>query len=95
MKRYMFLHYGFENPTDKIMEAWSEWFEMVGDRMIDMGGFDRGLEISGEGKRDLPFGKDSIAGYNIIEAESFEDAVSIGEANPFIRSIRIYEMRGE
>ncbi|MFC1575076.1 YciI family protein [Gemmatimonadota bacterium] len=36
---------------------------------------------------------DSITGYNIIEAESLDEADKIAKDNPFIASIRVYEIR--
>jgi len=35
---------------------------------------------------------DSITGYSIIDAESFDEAESIARDNPFIASIRVYEI---
>jgi hypothetical protein len=43
--------------------------------------------------RDLPWNMESITGYNIIEAESLDAAEKLAQSNPFIASIRIYEMR--
>jgi hypothetical protein len=39
MKRFILLHYGFENPTPEIMKAWGERFEAIADRNVDPGGF--------------------------------------------------------
>jgi len=41
----------------------------------------------------LPWTMDSITGYNIIEAESLDEAEKLAQQNPFIASIRIYELR--
>jgi hypothetical protein len=95
MKRFMLLHIGFETPTPEIMEAWGAWFESIADQQVDRGGFAGGREVSDDGTRDLPWGLDSITGYNIIEAESMEAAVAIAETNPFIASIRVYEIRDD
>jgi len=38
-------------------------------------------------------GMDSITGYNIITAESLDEAEEIAQGNPFIASIRVYEIR--
>jgi len=93
MKRFMLLHYGFETPTPEIMAAWKQWFGAVGDRQVDQGGFHGGAcEISHEATRDLPMAADSITGYSIIEAESFDEAKSIAGDNPFIAAIRVYEI---
>jgi len=41
MKRFMFLHFGFEKPTPEIMAAWNKWFESVADKTVGKGGFPR------------------------------------------------------
>ena len=93
MKKFMLLHFGFEQPTPEIMAAWGKWFESIADKQVAQGGFSAGREISKEGTKDLPWGSDSITGYNIIEAENLDAAVQIAQGNPFIASIRIYEIR--
>ncbi|MGB5335932.1 MAG: hypothetical protein WBN07_09940 [Woeseiaceae bacterium] len=94
MKRFMLLHFGFEIPTPEIMAAWGSWFESTADVTSDKGGFHGGArEISHEGSKDLPMSMDSITGYSIINAESLEDAGKIAKANPFIASIRVYEIK--
>ncbi len=35
---------------------------------------------------------DSITGYSIINAESLDEAEKIAQGNPFIASIRVYEI---
>lgn len=42
MKKFMFLHFGFEKPTPEIMKAWQAWFESISDRQVDQGGFSGG-----------------------------------------------------
>jgi len=93
MKRFMLLHFGFEKPTPEIMAAWGKWFEAVADKTVDPGGhFSGGREISHSGTTGLPLGKESITGYSIIEAESLDAAEKIAQDNPFIASIRVYEI---
>ena len=93
MKKFMFLHFGFEEPTPEIMEAWGKWFESFADKQVDQNGFSGGREISSGGTEDLPWGLESITGYNVIEAEDLEAAVNIAQDSPFISSIRVYEIR--
>jgi hypothetical protein len=89
----MFLMFGFEKPTPEIMEAWGQWFGSIADKIVDQGGFHGGAkEISDAGTKDLPMGMDSITGYTIIEAESFEEAERLAHTNPYIASIRVYEI---
>ncbi len=92
MKRFMLLHVGFEKPTAEIMAAWGKWFESVADKTVDQGGFRGGREISRAGIKELPMALDSITGYSIVHAESLEEAEEIARGNPFIASIRIYEI---
>lgn len=93
MRRFMLLHFGFEKPTPEIMAAWGKWFESIAGMAVDNGGFHGGArEISNDGSRDLPMGMDSITGYSIINAESLEEAEKIAQDNPFIASIRVYEI---
>ena len=93
MKRFMLLHFGFEKPTPEIMTAWGKWFGSVADKTVDQGGFHGGArELSHSGSKDLPMDMESITGYSIINAESLEDAEKIAQDNPFIASIRVYEI---
>ena len=89
----MLLHFGFEKPTPEIMQAWGAWFASIAERQIEAGGFAGGKEISSAGTKDLPWGMDSITSYNLIEAESFEEAEKVAKACPFIASVRVYELR--
>ena len=96
MKRFMLLHFGFEKPTPEIMAAWNKWLESIADKAVEHGGFHGGArEISHTGTTDLQMGKDSITGYSIINAESLDDAEQIAGENPFIASIRVYEIMGQ
>ena len=93
MKKFVLLHYGFEKPTPEIMAAWGKWFESIKDRIVDMGGhFSSGREISKAGTKDLPLARESITGFTIVSAESIDDAEKIAQNNPYISSIRIYEV---
>ena len=90
VKKFVYLHFGFEKPTPKIMEA---WFRSVADKTVENVGFSGGREISKSGTKDLPWNMESITGYSVIEAESLDAAEKLAQTNPFIASIRIYEVR--
>jgi hypothetical protein len=38
MKKFIFLTYGYETPTQEIMNAWNNWFASFADKMVDRGG---------------------------------------------------------
>ncbi len=89
----MLLHYGFEKPTQEIMQAWQQWFADHADKTADNGGFHGGArELTRDGARDLVMDAEAITGYTIINAESLEAAEAIAKANPFISAIRVYEI---
>ena len=93
MKKYMFLMFGFEKPTPEIMSAWGKWFESIADKVVDQGGFHGDAkEISDAGTKDLPMGMESITGYTIINAENIDEAERLAQGNPYIASIRVYEI---
>ena len=93
MKKFVLLHYGFENPTPEIMQAWGKWFESISEINIDQGGFGAGREISSSGTEDLSWGMESITGYNIIKAESLDEAEKIAKNCPYVAGVRVYELR--
>ncbi len=93
MKKFVMLHYGFEKPTQEIMQAWGAWFESIADKAVDNLGFSGGREVSAGGTRELPWDMESITGCSIIEAESLDEAEKIAKQNPYIASIRVYEVR--
>ena len=93
MKKFLFLQFGFENPTPAIMEAWGKWFKLIVDKQVDQGGFSGGREISKSGTKDLPWGMESITGYDIIDAEDLDGAERVAQETPYIASIRVNELR--
>ena len=79
--------------TERYAHIADDPLKAVADKTFDQGGFHGGArEISHSGNTDLPMGPDSITGYSIINAESLEEAEQIAQANPFIASIRVYEI---
>ena len=93
MKKFVLMHFGFENPTPEIMHAWEAWFKSVAEWTIENVGFSGGREISQSGTRDLPWNLESITGYTVIQAETLDAAEELARTNPFVASIRIYEVR--
>lgn len=93
MKKYIFLHYGFENPTQEIMDAWSNWFASMADRIVDKGSpLGSGIEVSKKGTVKLTSEMWPATGYMIIKAENIEEAEKIAQECPIISSLRVYEL---
>ena len=64
----------------------------IKDSIVEMGHLSGGREISKEGTEDLPMGLESITGFMIVTAASHDDAMQMAESNPYITSIRVYEL---
>ena len=94
MKKFVFLHVGFEPPTDAVMQAWGQWFASLGDKIVDPGSpLVAGREITHAGTKELAIDKDAITGYTVISAASLDEAEQIAKTCPIITSMRIYETR--
>ena len=92
MKKFVIFHYGFEIPTQEIMDAWGKWFASIGDKIVDPGSpLGPGREISRSGTKDLPLGMESLTGYTVINADSNDEAEEIAKSCPMITSVRVYE----
>ena len=92
VKKFLMLHYGYEEPTPEIMAAWKGWFAKVGDHFADIGSpLGNGLEVTKTGQRELWPDAGAPTGYSIISAESREDAERLLEGCPIISSVQLYE----
>lgn len=92
MKRYMLLHVGFERPTPEIMAAWKSWFDTTAPQIIENIGLRNGSEITRDGTKSLVMDLDALTGFTIVSAGSLEEAQQLAASNPFVSSIRVYEM---
>lgn len=92
MKKFVFLYYGWEQPTPAIAAAWMSWFASLGGSVIDSGNpLGVGREVTRSGVRDLSADASPVAGYSIISAADFDEAEKLLEGLPFVDSVRIYE----
>ncbi|MBW7835293.1 MAG: hypothetical protein H3C28_01450 [Sphingomonadales bacterium] len=94
MKKFALLTIGFVPPTPEIMAAWKAWLDSIKDNIIEQIGLRNGREISAAGTKNLPLSLDSVTGVMIISAASLDDAEKLAQSNPYISSIRLYEVIG-
>ena len=92
MSRYVFVHHGYEEPTEQVMNAWMAWFGEIADSVVDQGApFGPGREVTPTGARDIPAGPEAATGYTVVEAADMAAAEKLLEHCPIITSVRIYE----
>lgn len=80
----------------QLMEAWGEWVGSLGAAVLD-----EGNAMSAGGKRvtadGVANGDDHLAGYTIIEAKDFDEALSMAKTCPIVKrggSVEVYEAFG-
>lgn len=68
MTTYLLLYNGPPTPPEASHKGWSEWFQSLGDRLVDVGSpMSSGFVVRGEGMTSEPAG--SLNGYSLIRAE--------------------------
>ena len=87
----MLLHGGFESPTPELMAKRKTWLE-AGATYGREHWPAAGREFTHDGVGELAWDGESLTGSTIINAESFDAAEVLARSNPFIKSIRIYEL---
>lgn len=93
MKRFVFVQYGFETPTQEIVAAWNAWFASLGDRHVESLGFATGVRVSHTGTTELAPRAGDATGVSVIEAEDLAAAEEIAKACPFVDGVDVYEVR--
>ena len=77
------------------MAAWGKWFEQMKDNIVNMAGpFAGGREISKAGAQGTTVGTEMVPrdlrwG---VRAGSLDEAEKMAQSNPYISSVRIYEV---
>lgn len=113
MNKYLFIYRSPNNdqasadaPSPEQMQEmlaqWANWKEKFAKHVIDMGdGLKPEGKVLANGKvTDGPFieAKELLGGYSIVEAESYEEALSVAKACPMVHmpgaSIEIRELCG-
>ena len=94
MAKFVLIYHGGKPPEneeekDRVMAAWGQWFESLGDSLMDGGNpFGPPKSIGG----DAP---DPASGYSILEAADHDKAVELAGGNPMTQEdgtrIEVYE----
>jgi hypothetical protein len=98
MSNYLLLYHGGsmpETPEDgvKVMQAWTDWFGVLGDALVDGGNpssQSRTISTGGGVSDDAT----SPSGYSIIKADSLDAAVELAKGCPVLHggaSVQVVE----
>jgi hypothetical protein len=83
LKRFLLLYNGPPAPPDVTHEGWPEWFDKLGDALVELGspmknGFV--LHCDGSMSDDAP----RLNGYCVIQADDRSEAVDLIRDHPFL-----------
>jgi hypothetical protein len=83
MTGLILLYKGPATAPEASHEGWPEWFQSLGDKLVDMGSpMANGLVIHSDGTTSGP--ASSLNGYSIIRAEDSEEALDLVKRHPFL-----------
>jgi hypothetical protein len=89
MPSFILLYVGPPTPPDASHEGWPEWFQGLGDRLVDQGSpMTGGFVVRADGS-----GSDqaaSVNGYGIIRAEDRDEVRDLLRTHPFLAGGREY-----
>jgi hypothetical protein len=81
MKRFMLLYVGPPTPPDASHEGWPEWFDKLGDSLVDKGSpMADGLVVHGDGSAGGS--ATQLNGYSIIQANDISDVLRLVKDHP-------------
>src|SRR3954452_12430751 len=99
MTSFMLLYNGPPTPPEASHEGWPEWFQSLGDKLIDRGSpMTAGFVLRGDGTTsDTPA---SLNGYTVIRAEGRDAVRDLLENHPFLAGgseyrIDVYQVPGK
>jgi len=81
MAKFVLIYHGGKSPEneeekDRVMAAWGQWMESLGDALVDIGNpLGQPRSIGGEAA-------DPASGYSVLEAADHEAAVELANGNP-------------
>lgn len=98
MANYLLLYHGggmpeTEEEKAKVMAAWGEWMQQVGENLVDAGNPCSNVQtVSQSGTAE--FSGDRVTGYSVIKADTMDDAVKCAQMVPLVAdggSVDVYE----
>jgi hypothetical protein len=79
--RFLLLYKGPPAPPDASHEGWPEWFEKIGEALVDLGSpMKNGFVLHGDGSTSDDASR--LNGYSIIQAECRSEALDLVRDHP-------------
>jgi hypothetical protein len=83
MKRFLLLYNGPPAPPNATHEGWPEWFDRIGDALVDVGSpMVNGFALHGDGSTSDE--TTSLDGFSIVQAEDRDEVLELITDHPFV-----------
>jgi hypothetical protein len=83
MKRFLLLYNGPPAPPQPSHEGWPEWFDKIGDALVDLGSpMVNGFALHGDGS--IGDETTSLNGFSIVQAEDRASVLDLIADHPFV-----------
>jgi hypothetical protein len=96
MKRFLLLYTGPPAPPNPSHEGWPEWFEKIGDALVDRGSpMASGFVLRADGSTSDD--ASPVRGYGVVQAEDPDRAVELLRDHPLLAlggeyAIEVFEL---
>jgi YCII-related domain-containing protein len=95
MKRFLLIYSGPPTPPDASHEGWPEWFERLGDALVDVGSpMTNGIVLRSGAATTEDAAR--LNGYSIIQAADRDGAVELARDHPLAQggeyAIELFEI---
>jgi hypothetical protein len=83
MTSFILLYRGPATPADASHAGWAEWFERIGDRLIDVGSpMTNGFAHRGDGTTTESAA--SLNGYSVVRASGRDEVLTLLRDHPYL-----------
>ena len=89
MANYLLVYHGGSMPEspeegEKVMQAWTDWFERLGDALVDGGNPVSEVRTIANNGTVSGGGINPASGYSVIKADSLDAAVALAKGCPLL-----------
>ncbi len=88
MANYLLIYHGGAMPspdeTAKVMQAWTEWFGVLGDKLVDGGNPVSQIKTIASDGSVTDGTSNPSTGYSVIKADSLDAAVALAKGCPVL-----------
>lgn len=83
MKKFIIFYKGLATPPGASHEGWPEWFDKIGDKLVDRGSpMNNGFTVRSDGSTNDS--ATNLNGFSLIQAQDKDEALSLIKDHPYL-----------